>query len=76
MEHTFCSMGLASSKLKTATPVLPSPLTKSSSPSDGIVAVWNVLLYHVLSDHAKSFYDSGPEGIFIDCRGIENADYI
>jgi hypothetical protein len=54
---------------------LPSPSTKSASLSEGIVAVWNVLLYHVLSDHAKSLYDSGPDGKGIDGRGIENTRY-
>jgi len=37
--------------------------------------VWNVLLYHFLSDHAKSVCDRGPEGKGIEGRGTEIADY-
>jgi len=52
--------------VKTASPISPSPLTRSANLSDGIVAVWNDFLYQVFSEHAKSLYDSGPEGSGVD----------
>jgi len=64
-----------SSKVKTASPISPSPLTKSASLSDGTAAVWNDFLYHVFSDHAKSVYNSGPEGNAVDGSGTGGADY-